>query len=221
MHDARRRGGDAVRYLALPQPDRTTVIISTAAEGEPVGRDRANIYGLLWRWLETPDGKRQSTSRDGWGGPWQGTQGDGRNRAQTRARHAEQKEQHAGHCLHCDADLPPGRVYCDAECRAAYGEAQRKAAGVVQRWTARPVAEVARALKLVLEVASALRLEQRLEVETCLVDQTEHWVIRFLERAGVRSPLECFNIVTAPHLVVFVEVQKPRNPPMKDIVVDV
>lgn len=141
----RQRGGAAVRYCALPQPDGTTIVLSTSANGEPVGRDRATIYRLLWGWMETPEGREQSGTR-GWGGPWQGVQGDGRRRAAARAKRQQDKEQHAGRCLCCDAELPPGRVYCDAECRTTYDKKQRKAAGVLQRRTGKTVRSIAAAL---------------------------------------------------------------------------
>lgn len=142
---ARHRGGAAVRYLALPQPDGSTAIISTATGGEPVGRDRDAIYRMMWGLLETPDGRDRSHT-NGWGGPWQGARGDGRRVARARAQRQQDIAQAGGTCIQCGGELNGGRVYCGAECQQTYIKGRRQAAGIVQRWTAQPVRTVALAL---------------------------------------------------------------------------
>jgi hypothetical protein len=76
----RRERGTAVGYVALPDAKGGALIISNQSDGgELLTADCAEIYKLIYKHADTPEGRRESPT-DGWGGEWQGSKGDGRRK---------------------------------------------------------------------------------------------------------------------------------------------
>lgn len=81
-------------YLALTQKDGTVVFVHNQPDrldGDELPRDRAALYGLIHDAADTPEGKRESSSK-GWGGNYRGMKGDGR-RGREDADEGEGKEE--------------------------------------------------------------------------------------------------------------------------------
>lgn len=78
----RARNGVDGAYRSYPQDDGRYLVIGQVEllpHGTAVPTDRTELYNLLHTYCQTPEGKRVSSS-GGWGGPWQGTKGDGRRK---------------------------------------------------------------------------------------------------------------------------------------------
>ena len=85
--DRKRKGLD-ISYLAMPQDDgRCAVVHNRLCEGgqEITINDRTAVFNLLHPWLHTPEDRRISSSKNGFGGNWQGARGDGRIKAAKKA----------------------------------------------------------------------------------------------------------------------------------------
>jgi hypothetical protein len=88
----RARHGIDAAYRAYPQEDGRVFVIAQVEllpAGQVVPTDRTRLFYLLHGWAQTPEDKRISSS-GGWGGPWQGTRGDG------RVSYAKQKGEEVG-----------------------------------------------------------------------------------------------------------------------------
>lgn len=77
----RERKGIEGGYCAYPQEDGRFFVVAHSdianLEGEAMPYNKPDIYRLVYRWAKTPEGRRVSPS-EGWGGPFQGSKGDGR-----------------------------------------------------------------------------------------------------------------------------------------------
>ena len=89
----RRRRGEDAAYMTLPLPENGYIVIHTMSK-EGGQQLTTNERGAVFRLLHmpanaTPDSQRASSSK-GWGGPFQGTKGDG------RPKYAAEQNQPAG-----------------------------------------------------------------------------------------------------------------------------
>jgi len=76
-----RNGIDAV-YRTFPQDDGRYFVVcqqELTKIGKPVSTEKNELFYLIHGLAHTPEDKRISSSM-GWGGPWQGTKGDGRTK---------------------------------------------------------------------------------------------------------------------------------------------
>ena len=72
--------GTAVGYVSFPDAMGGAFIISNQPDGgEKLTADCAEIFQLIYKYADTPTGRRVSSS-NGWGGMWQGSKGDGRRK---------------------------------------------------------------------------------------------------------------------------------------------
>lgn len=80
LRKRRERTGVAAVFRTYPlendEAGRAIIHDQPNEEGELVPDDITHLFQLMLPWLQTPEDRRVSSSR-GWGGPWQGNNGDG------------------------------------------------------------------------------------------------------------------------------------------------